>query len=87
MSNIRISIVIEIEAAELFENENVNWDYCVSQASLLANDACEFMMYVSEPDVLDECVENMILFGCTDSFVKAYKYAASVGANYILFYA
>lgn len=80
--------LVEIEADELFEDENVNWKYCMNHATFTHKEACEFIFSIAEEDEYFELdVTNMKEQGCTSAFINSLKQARSHGAKYVLFYA
>ena len=88
----RVAILVQIDATDLFENENANWQWCVDNATFAHHDACEFIVHIGhEPDADDSpfrrTVARMADFGCTDEFLLACREAAGLGASWVLFYA
>lgn len=76
----------EVEASEFFPDENVNWNYCMTQATFSHRDACEFIIHCGDPDFVKNRATHMRNFGCTPAFIDAYLLAAASGAIRVLFY-
>lgn len=92
MSNATFTVTAEIDATELFENENVNWKFCIQEATFSHREACEFVLHYGEredddPPYGERYAERMREAGCTDEFVQAFLDAGRAGAVRVLFYA
>lgn len=83
------SVMAEVEATDLFEDESINWQYCVKHASFTHNDAdvCEFIIHSGNGEFVENVVKEMKDFGCTQSFIEAYKDAAQRGVIRVMFWA
>lgn len=77
----------EIDATEFFEDESVNWQYCMCHATFSHKEACEFIIHSGDAEFVNHRSEEMKEFGCTKDFIDAYRKAAKQGAIRILFYA
>jgi hypothetical protein len=83
-----------IEASELFENDNINWQFCVERATFQHkdDDACEFILHIGQDPLFGDSYFNLKVaemreYGCTDEFVAAYIAACDAGAVRVLFWA
>lgn len=83
-----------VEASDLFEDESVDWEFCVERATFQhkSPDACEFILHIGQDPADDDSyfrakVEEMREFGCTEEFVAAYTAAKEAGAVRVLFWA
>jgi hypothetical protein len=81
------TVTAEVEAIGLFEDENVNWRFCMEHATFTHKDACEFIIHCGDSEFVTNVIEGMKVFGCTKEFIAAYKLAADSGAVRVLFYA
>ena len=77
----------EIEASDFFEDESVNWQYCMCHATFVHKEACEFIIHSGDYEFVTSRCREMKEFGCTEDFIKAYKHAAEQGAIRVLFWA
>lgn len=69
-------ILISFDAFDLFENESINWKYCMENATFTHRDACEFVLYLSQDDdIFEDTLTEMKEFGCTEEFMKTVKQA------------
>jgi hypothetical protein len=89
---VTVSVMVEIGASELFENENVNWQYCMKHATFSHKEACEFILHIGDKDCYEKShaertLEEMRDFGCTVEFIRCYEEAVKMGATRVLFYA
>lgn len=87
------TVMVEIEAGDYFENDSINWQYCMQNATFQHrdDDACEFILHVgsdhdTDGSYYENAIERMEAFGCTKDFVDAYRAAAEEGAIRVLFY-
>ena len=76
----------EVNADSYFEDESVNWKYCMCHATFSHKEACEFIIHSGDNDFVEHKVEEMKEFGCTEDFINAYKMAAASGAIRVLFW-
>jgi hypothetical protein len=88
MRKSQFSVLAEIDVPELFENESVNWRWCVQHANYQHRFACEFIIYIgpASEDYADNVMADMKSYGCTSAFVEAYEGARESGALRVLFY-
>jgi hypothetical protein len=83
-----VSVLMEIEATDLFRDENVNWRYCKAHATFSHKEACEFVLHIGDEDeYMQSKIDEMLEFGCTIEFVRCYEKAAKMGATRVLFWA
>ena len=83
------TVMVEIEAGEFFDDESVNWKFCVEHATFSHQEACEFILHCGsdeDGDGVKDTVAAMTEFGCTPAFIEAYREAAREGAARVLFY-
>lgn len=78
--------IADIEATEFFEDESINWRYCMCHATFSHREACEFIIHAGDPEFVENRVDEMKDFGCTEDFIKAYVGAAAAGAVRVLFW-
>lgn len=85
----RCFIVAEVDATELFGDENINWQYCCDYVPFQVKDACEFLLstHLDEIEYFEQTKNAMRLYGCTSAFITAYHDARQLGAAKVLFYA
>jgi hypothetical protein len=89
----RFSVLVEVEASDLFDGENVNWRYCVDHATFVHHDkdACEFILHIGggpgSESYADDIIAEMTAYGCTPAFIDAYTEARDAGALRVLFHA
>lgn len=88
------SVLADVEADDLFQDENVNWKYCMEHATFVHKGACEFILHIggeaeSSDDVsyAENTMAEMRKFGCTPEFIAAYRDARDAGAMRVLFHA
>jgi hypothetical protein len=92
-----ISLLAEVEASDLFADENIYWRFCVEHANFQHRDAdaCEFILHIggSCPAGCEEShchyaatKRKMFEYGCTQEFIFAYMEAKNLGAARVLFY-
>lgn len=77
----------EIDATDLFEDESINWQYCMCHATFAHKEECEFIIHAGDEEFVEYIVKEMEDFGCTKDFITAYKKAAAEGAIRVLFWA
>jgi hypothetical protein len=82
-----MSVIAEVESSGLFEDDNVNWQYCRAHATFSHREACEFIIHCGEPSYWKERIKQMKEYGCTKDFIEEYEKAAEAGAVRVLFYA
>jgi hypothetical protein len=77
----------EVDANELFAEENANWRFCRDNATFSQQDACEFILHVpGDAQHFEDNVDNMRSVECTEEFIEAYRNAKRAHADYVLFY-
>lgn len=82
-----LSQIAEIDATDLFEGENINWQYCMQHATFSHKEACEFIIHIGDDEFIANCIQEMQEFGCTEDFIRAYREAKATGAWRVLFWA
>lgn len=98
MSAVQIEMepLASVEATELFEDENVDWQFCVDNATFHHKDdeVCEFILHIGQdpaddgPDsYFNLKVAEMREYGCTERFIAVYTAAREAGAVRVLFWA
>lgn len=85
------TVMLEVDASEFFEDESIDWQYCVKHATFRHkdDDVCEFVLHIGSDENGDHykiVVDQMTEFGCTPGFIEVYKAAAQEGAVRVLFY-
>jgi hypothetical protein len=83
------SWLAEVDAIFLFENEGVNWKYCVENCSFIHKNPknCEFILDIpSDPKDFHNEVIKMSNFGCTLKFIDTYVEANKRNFSRILFW-
>ena len=95
MRDMEFSVLAECDSTDLFEGENINWQYCMGEddhedpnVTFTHKSACEFILHLhpTDEDHARE-VSRMSRYGCTPEFIVAYNEARKAGARRILFYA
>jgi hypothetical protein len=95
INSIQYNIIANIYAFDLFQYEfelcdsdNINWKYCVNNATFSHREACEFILYLYPGSVSDfeTFTKELKEFGCTSDFIEAVIEARGAGAVYALFY-
>lgn len=81
------STLAEVNAEDLFENENINWKFCTEHATFSHKEACEFIIHCGDKEFTEGMEQRMKDFGCTQAFRDAYRIAAASGAVRVLFWA
>jgi hypothetical protein len=88
----RFHVIAEVEASDLFEDDNINWQYCMEYATFAHKDACEFLLhcpigeYAARARFIESTVSHMRKHGCTEEFIKTYNEACATGAYKLLLY-
>jgi hypothetical protein len=87
-----VTTLCEYSANELFEDDNVNWRYCVDHANFVHNDEeCEFILhlYTDNGDdwFAEEILHKMQEFGCTEEFIALVRDARCAGFDKLLLWA
>jgi hypothetical protein len=78
--------VIEINANDLWDHgDHVNARYCFHNARAKDTMGAMFLLDGLSHDDHDYLVEKATKFGCTEDFIKVYKYAMGKG-EFVLFY-
>lgn len=84
-------IMAEVDATGFFEDESVDWRWCVANATFVHKDACEFIVHAGagsgDTSMGERVVASMRGFGCTEGFVAAYAESTKMGAVRVLFFA
>lgn len=83
----KFNVLAEVEAYELFRNENVNWKFCMKHAIFSHKYSCEFILHIGTNDYSERLLKKMEEYGCTKEFIDAYKAAVDADAMRVLFYA
>jgi hypothetical protein len=91
MKEAHFTVMAEIDASDLFADQNINWEYCNDHSSFIHRDedACEYILHVGsdeDGDVVKDTVGEMTEYGCTPAFIEAYRELARAGAVRVLFY-
>jgi hypothetical protein len=91
MNHGHFTVMVEVDASDLFEGDNVNWQYCNDHSSFIHKDedACEYILHVGsdeDGDVVKNTVSKMTEYGCTPEFIETYRELARAGAVRVLFY-
>ena len=92
-SGLTFTVLAAVDASSLFDNENINWKYCIARATFIHrdDDACEFILHIGgEPgseNHADDTIVEMKAYGCTPAFIEAYAEARDAGAVRVLFHA
>jgi len=93
MRKMEFSLLADIYASDLLEDENVNWRYCKKHATFVHvdGDACEFILHIGGPPGSESYATNVIddmrKYGCTPEFIQVYADARDAGALHVLFHA
>lgn len=79
-------LVLDVDASGLFENESVDWKYCVERASFQHSEACEFLLHVpADEESLEEQLREMIAYDeCSEDLVDVFRAAWECRAAWIL---
>lgn len=82
-------VMAEIDATGFFEDESVNWEWCVANATFVHKDACEFIVHAGAgvSSMVESIAASTRAFGCTGDFIAAYEQNAKAGAVRVLFFA
>lgn len=83
--DMQMSLLVEVDATELFEDDGPNWQWCKANANFAHRNACEFIVHCT-PGYWELNVEKMRADGCTEDFIGVYSRAAQMGAARVLFY-
>jgi hypothetical protein len=92
MKHATFSVLAEVNATDLFKDDNINWKYCVEHATFAHkdNDACEFILHIGggpgSEHHADTIIAEMKEYGCTPAFIDAYTEVRDAGAIRVLFY-
>ena len=86
----KILKMAEIDAYDLFENDNNNWKYCMNCATFhhASDDNCEFIIYLPKDDEVFESqtLENMKYWNCTQEFIDTCLEVRNENAEFVLFF-
>ena len=81
------TITKQVDASELFGDDNINWHYCEQNATMAHANACEFILHLGDDkDFQEHIIEEMQAFGCTQDFIDEYRKAMQQRVSDILFY-
>jgi hypothetical protein len=82
-------LVLDIDASDLFENDSLDWQYCIEHAAFSHREACEFLLHVpSDEEALEELLREMIAYDdCSEDLVDLVRAAWECRAAWLLLHA